>query len=169
MYLIFSLQLLLDQETNYPEDKMVQNGTVCGLPGWVGIPRNDTAAYINDILLAGVNGSCAIFAFINNLAIIFAVIKKPSLQRPSNIMLCSLAFVDCLTAVSAQPMFVVWRFFLQKAQQSCLNQVDIFDVYYTLHFFTVGLSFAMVVIISFDRHYALSRPLVYATNATKKG
>lgn len=150
------------------------NGTICGVPSFLGIARNDTASYINDILLATVNGFCAIFAFLSNLAIIVAAIKNSSLppaslQKRSNILLCSLAFVDCLTGVTAQPMFVVWRFFLQKAQQSCLHQVLIFDVYYALNVFTVGLSFVNVVIISFDRHYALSNPLVYLASATKKG
>ena len=44
-----------------------------------------------------------------------------------------------------------------------------FDVYYTLQVLTVGLSFVNVIIISFDRHYALDRPLVYITRATKTG
>ena len=38
--------------------------TFCGLPSWIGIQRNDTAAFINNILLAAVNGSSAIFAFL---------------------------------------------------------------------------------------------------------
>ena len=146
------------------------NGAICGLPCWIGITRNDTAAqYINNILLATVNGPCAIFAFLSNLAIIIAVIKNPSLQKPCNILLCSLAFTDCLTGVTAQPMFIVWRFFLKRAQQSCLHQLLIFDVYYTFNVLTVGLSFVNVLIISFDRHYALSRPLVYQSFATKLG
>ena len=132
------------------------NATVCGLPSWIGIVRNDTVAYINDILLATVNGSCAIFALLSNLAIIVVVSRNPFLQKRS-----SLAFTDCLAGVTAQPMFVVWRVFLQRAQQSCLHQVLIFRAYYTLNVFTTGLSFAYVVIISFDRHYSLSRPLEY--------
>ena len=145
------------------------NGTFCGLPVWIGIARNDTVAYISDILLAVVSGSSATFTFLSNLAIIVAIVKNPSLQKPSNILLCSLASADCLTAITAQPMFVVWRFFLQRAQRSCLHQRLIFDVYYTLNLLTVGLSFNNIVIISFDRHYALSRPLAYRANVTKKG
>ena len=146
-----------------------ETGTVCGLPLLVvGMPRNDTVAYINDILLAVVNGSFGTFAFLSNLAIIVAVVKNPSLQKPSNILLCSLASADCLTGITVQPMFVAWRFFLQRAQRSCSHQVLVFDVYYNFTVFTVGLSFANVVVISFDRCYALSRPLVYRANATKQ-
>ena len=146
-----------------------ENSTICRMPSWIGMIRNDTAAYINDILLTAVNGPCAIFAFLSNLAIIVIVIKRPSLQKRSNIMLCSLAFADCLTGVTAQPGFLVWRFFLQRAQQSCSHQLLIFKIYHTFNVFTVGLSFVNVLIISFDRHYALSRPLVYITSATKTG
>ena len=143
--------------------------TFCGLPSWIGIQRNDTAAFINNILLVAVNGSSAIFAFLSNLAVIVTIIKTPSLQKPCNILLCSLAIADCLTGVTAQPMFIVWRFFLQRAQQSCLHQALVFDVYYTIYFFTVGLSFVNIVIISFDRLFALSRPLVYITEVSKSG
>jgi len=145
------------------------NSTFCGLPSFVGIARNDMTAYINNILLAVVNGPCAIFAFTSNLAVIVAVIKNPSLQKPCNILLCSLAFADCLTGITNQPMFIVWRFFLQKAQQSCSHQRLAFDIFYTFMVFTVGLSFVNVVIISFDRHYALSKPLVYHADVTKEG
>ena len=149
---------------------MALNATspICGLPGWIGIARNDTVAYINDILLAVVNVFFATFVFLSNLAIIVAVAKNPSLQKPSNILLCSLASADCLTGITAQPMFVVWRFFLQRAQQSCLNQRLMFDVYFAFNLFAVSLALSIIVIISFDRHYALSRPLVYRANATKR-
>ena len=142
---------------------------LCGLPSWIGTQRNDTVAFINNILLAVVNGSSAIFAFFSNLAVIVTIIKTPSLQKPCNILLCSLAIADCLTGVAAQPMFIVWRFFLQRAQQSCLHLVLVFDVYYTIYFITVGLSFVSIVIISFDRLFALSRPLVYIAEASKSG
>ena len=146
-----------------------ENGSICGLPGWIGIARNDTAAYINDAILAAVNGPLATFAFLSNLAVIVAIAKSPSLQRPSNILLCSLAFADCLTGITAQPMFVVWRFFLQRAQQTCSHQVLIFNVYYTSNLFTTGLSLTIFMIISFDRYYALSNPLIYRATATKRG
>ena len=142
---------------------------ICGIKPWIGIYRNDTAAYLNDMILVTVNGCLAIFAFLSNLVIIVTVIKTPSLQKPCNILLSNLAFADCLTGVIVQSMFIVWRLFLQRAQQSCRNQVLVFDMYYTLQVLTVGLSFVNVIIISFDRDYAMDRPLVYLTRATKTG
>ena len=142
---------------------------VCGLPWWTGQQRNDTIASVNDILLAAVNGSSAIFAILSNLAIIVTIIKTPTLQKPSNILLCSLAFADLLTGVTAQPLFVVWRLFLQRAQKSCLHQILVFNVYHTFKYFAVGLSFVNIVLISFDRRYALSKPLEYIVKVTKSG
>ena len=147
---------------------MATNFAVCGLPSSIGA-RNDTVAYINDILLAVVNGSSGAFAFFSNLAIIVAIVKSPSLQRPSNILLCGLASVDCLTGILTQPLFVVWRFFLQGSQYSCSNTALAWQVFNFFNVLTVGLSFSFIVVISFDRHFALSRPLVYRANATKQG
>ena len=142
---------------------------VCGLPWWTGLQRNDNIAYVNDILIAAVNGSSAIFAILSNLAIIVTIIKTPTLQKPGNILLCSLAFADLLTGATAQPLFVVWRLFLQRSQKSCLHQILVFDVYHTFKYFAVGLSFVNIVLISFDRHYALSKPLEYIVKVTKSG
>ena len=142
---------------------------ICGIKPWIGIHRNDAAAYLNDIILVTVNGSLAIFAILSNLIIIVIVIKTPSLQKPCNILLSNQAFADFLTGVIVQPMFIVWRLFFQRARQSCLHQVLVFDMFLTLQVLTVGLSFVNVIIISFDRHYALDRPLVYITSATKTG
>ncbi|CAH3146559.1 unnamed protein product [Porites lobata] len=115
---------------------------ICGIKPWIGILRNDTAAYLNDmmmmnfthfpsLILVTVNGSLAIFAFLSNLVITVTVIKTPSLQKSCNILLSNLAFADCLTGVIVQPMFIVWRLFLQRARQSCLHQVLVFDFFYT--------------------------------------
>ena len=121
---------------------------ICGIEPWIGIHRSDTAAYLNDMILVTVNGCLAIFSFLSNLVIIVTVIKTPSLQKPCNILLSNLAFADCLTGVIVQHMFIVWRLFLRRAQQSCLHQVLVFDMYYTLQVLTVGLSFVNVIQLS---------------------
>ena len=146
-----------------------ENATICGLPSWTALTRNETASFINNVLLAAVNAPCAIFAFLCNLAVIVTVTKNPSLQRPCSILLCSLACTDFLTAVIAQPMFVVWRLILLNPRESCSHQLWIFYTFHNFYAFTVGLSFVIVIIMSFDRHYALSKPLIYNTEASKEG
>ena len=139
-----------------------ENATFCD--SWSGLTMDNTVSYINSILLAAVNSPCAIFAFFSNLAVIVTVAK-----RPTNIVLCSLAFTDFLTAVTAQPMFIVWRLVLPNSEEPCSNQLLIFYLYYISYVFTAGLSFLNVTIMSFDRHYAVSKPLVYMAEASKEG
>ena len=141
---------------------------MCGLPSWLLIPSNDTASFVNDVVLCVVNVPFCVFAFLGNMAVILAVIKTPSLQRPCNILLCSLSTTDCLTGLIAQPIFVAWRLMIHRIHESCDHQTELFNAYIvTLSF--VGWSFANVTLISFDRHYALAKPLVYRANVTKKG
>ena len=56
---------------------MTDNETInCGVPDWFGIPmRDDSAARINEALVAAVNIPFSVFAFLCNLAIIVTIIK----------------------------------------------------------------------------------------------
>ena len=143
--------------------------TVCGLPAWIAFPANDSASYKNDVLAVVVNVPLGIFAFFSNLIIIVTVAKTPSLQRPSNILLCSLAVIDCLVGLTSQPLFFIWRLMLHRARQSCYLQTELFESRYVLNTLTLGGSLAIFTLISFDRARALSDPLNYRTEVTNKG
>lgn len=147
-----------------------ENTTVCIFsPSGIELSRNDTVSYINNILLVAVNAPCAIFACLSNLAVMVTVAKNPSLQRPSNILLCSLAFTYFLSAVIAQPILIVWRLALLNSKVPCSKQILFFYSYNITYVLTVCLSFLYITITSFDRHYALSKPLVYVAEVTKGG
>ena len=144
--------------------------TVCSLPAWIAFPAaNDSVSFINDVLAAGVNAPLGIFAFLSNLLVIITVAKTPSLQRPANVLLCSLASTDCLTGVTTQPLFSVWRLMLYRARHSCYLQIELFELRYVLTTLTLGWSLAILTLISFDRARALSNPLVYRTEVNNKG
>ncbi|KAL9969069.1 hypothetical protein ACROYT_G021234 [Oculina patagonica] len=140
----------------------------CGVPEWFGIPANNTASFINDALVAAVNVPCCVFAILSNLAIIVTIIKSPSLKRPCNILMCSLAATDCLTSLTAQPIFVTLRLIIHRGTSSCSHQDDLFAAFYASIMLTSGWSFAFITVISFDRHFALSRPMVYRTSVTNR-
>ena len=94
--------------------------SICGLPLWIPIPSNDTArGFLNDVVLSVVNVPFCFIASLANLAVIMAVIKTPSLQRPCNILLCILATTDCLTGLVAQPLFIAWRLMVHRIHESC--------------------------------------------------
>ena len=140
----------------------------CGLPLWLPIPSNDTASYIHDVVLCAVNIPFCIFAFLGNLAVIVAVIKTPSLQRPCNILLCSLATTDCLTGLIAQPIFVAWRLMIHRIHDSCDHQAEMLYAFIVSQEAFAGWSLVNITLISFDRHYALAKPMVYRTSTTRK-
>ena len=142
---------------------------MCGLPLWVPVPKNDTVSQMNEVIAASVNVPICAFAFLSNLLIVLAMIRTPAMQKPCNILLCSLASADCLTGAIAQPLFVAWRLILRRIYWSCAHQVELLVLREVTMILTSGWSFVSVVVISFDRHYALSRPLIYRVNVTKKG
>jgi len=142
----------------------------CGVPSWVGVPiGNDSAVLINEALVAEANIPFCVFAFITNLTIIVTIIKTPSLQRPCNTLLCSLAATDCLTGIIAQPIFVTLRLVLYHADATCSYQCELYIAFYVTIMLTSGWSFVFLTVISLNRHCALSRPLVYRTKVTNKG
>ena len=140
----------------------------CGLPQWLPIPSNNTASFVHDVVLCAVNVPFCVFAFLGNLAVIVAIIKTPSLQRPCNILLCNLATTDCLTGLISQPIFVVWRLMIHRIHESCDHQLSMLQAFTVSQSALAGWSFVNITLISFDRHYALAKPLVYRTSITRK-
>ena len=149
---------------------MVIGTDVCDLPEWVPVPTNDSTSRIINLSIAGSNLPFGIFAFLSNLAIIVAALKTPSLQRPSNILLCSLATSDCLVGLVAQPLFVTWWMLIQRVEDySCLYLQPLTLAALIARMFPTGLSLANLTVISLDRCYALCRPLAYRAKVTKRG
>ena len=146
-----------------------EDRSVCGVPSFIPVPSNDTASFICDVVLFAANVPFCIFAFLGNLAVIVAVIKTPSLQRPCNILLCSLCATDCLTGLIAQPVFLAWRLVIHRIHESCDHQAELFTVATVCTMACSGWSFVNIGLISVDRHFALAKPLVYRASVTKKG
>ena len=149
---------------------MVKGNDTCNLPEWVPVPTNDSTTSIIDLVVAGSNVPFGIFAFLSNFAIIVTALKTPSLQRPSNILLCSLATSDCLVGLVAQPLFFTWWMHIQRAQDySCLYLQQLTLAAWITRVFPAGLSMANLTIISLDRCYSLCRPFAYRAKVTKTG
>ena len=144
------------------------NRSICGLAQDV-IPINDTAAFISDAVLTAVNVPLCVFAFLSNFVTIVAVVRTPALHKPSNILLCSMAFADCLSGFISQPLFIARRLMIHRAHISCDYQLELYVLHRCLIRLTTFLSFANLTLISFDRHYALSKPLRYRADASSSG
>ena len=149
---------------------MVKGTVICNLPYRVPVPTNGSTISIINLVVAVSNVPFGIFAFLSNLAIIFTVVKTPSLQRPSNILLCSLATSDCLVGLVAQPLFVTWWMLIQRVEDySCLYLQQLTLAALIARMFPTGLSLANLTVISLDRCYALCRPFAYRAKVTKRG
>ena len=149
---------------------IVKGNDTCNLPQWVPVPTNDSTTSIIDLVVTGSNVPLGIFAFLSNFAIIATALKTPSLQRPSNILLCSLATSDCLFGLVAQPLFFTWWMLIQRAQDySCLYLQQLTLAALIARMFPTGLSLANLTVISLDRCYALCRPFAYRAKVTKRG
>ena len=144
------------------------NRSICGLAQDV-IPINDAAAFISDAVLAAVNVPLCVFAFFSNLVAIVVVAKTPALHKPSNILLCSLEFADCVSGGISQPLFIARRLMIHRAHMSCDYQLKVYVLHRCLLRLTILLSFVNLTLISFDRHYALSKPLRYRADASNSG
>ena len=146
-----------------------EDNDICGLKDWVPIPVNDSTTSITDLAVAVSNIPFGIFAFLSNLAIIVTVIKTPSLQRSSNILLCNLATANCLAGVTVQPIFAVWWINVQYVQNTCSSQQQLSTAFSVSNILMTGLSFTNLAVISADRCYAVSRPFAYRAKVTKEG
>jgi len=145
------------------------NRSICGLLTEDVIPFNDTAAFINDVVLAAVNVPFCGFAALSNLFAMVAVVKTTALHKPCNILLCSLAFADCLSGVISQPLFIVRRLMIHRAHISCDYQLELYVLHRCTYDLTTSLSFVSITVMSFDRYSALSKPLQYRANTANRG
>ena len=152
---------------------MNTNDTItCDVPDWLASSArdDDQGSLINEFMVVAVNIPFCAFAFLSNLAFIVTIAKTPSLQKPCNILLGSLAATDCLTGITTQPIFVTLRLMqLYPDSSTCSFLGNVVTVFYVCIFLTSGWSFVFLCVISFDRYYALSRPLVYRVKATNTG
>ena len=145
------------------------NRSICGLVAEDIIPVNDTTAFINHAVFAAVNGLLCVFAFLSNLIAIVAVVKKPALHKPSNILLCSLAFADCLSGVISQPLLIARRLMLHRTHISCDYQLELYVLHRCFLRLSTLLSLVNIAVMSCDRYIALSKPLQYRANGSNKG
>ena len=138
------------------------------LPSWIINASNVQSVYISDTVITVVNIPFAIFAAVANLAVIVTIIRTPSLHRPVNVLLCSLAASDCLTGLVVQPVYIAWRFLLHHIKDPC-ELVHLYQASKSLPALLVGCTFVNLAIMSVERLYAVSKPLSYSAKVTLRG
>ena len=126
--------------------------------------RTDVATNVAVVIT---NVPMSIFAALCNSLILLTVIKTRSLQRPANLLICSLALGDFLVGSVVQPLDVSLRI-----MQSAGLNVCMFEALCEVHRLAVKLfvagSFLQVCVLNWDRYQALSSPLKYRVTKTNK-
>ena len=138
------------------------------LPSWILDAVNVQSVYISDTVITVVSIPFALFAVVANLAVLVIIIRSPSLHRPVNVMLCSLAASDCLTGLVLQPVYIAWRFLLHHFQDTC-KLVHLYQASKSVPFMLIGCTFVNLSIMSVERLYAVSKPLAYSAKITLQG
>ena len=138
------------------------------LPSWTLDAVNDPSVYISDTSIILVNVPSAMFAVIANLVVIVIIVRSPSLHRPVNVLLCSLAASDFLTGLVVQPVYVAWRFLLHHTKDPC-KLVHLYQASKSLPFLLIGCTFLHLAITSVERLYAVWKPIAYSVKVTLRG
>ena len=94
------------------------------------------------------------------------VAKTRSLQRPANILICSMALSDLLVGAVVQPILIILSL-VQNTGDCCWYNNAITMSFRVIPFFTLN-SFVQICVMSWDRYKAVSSPMVYHLTATNK-
>ncbi len=125
--------------------------------------------HTSDVILSAVNATTAVFALLCNLAIAVTMKRKKLIKIPYDILIYSLTLVDCVSALTAKPLYIALRLFLYNDHMTCDILDSLTKTTQTAIFFCVGCSFTHMVLIAGDRCIALCKPLAYRTPHAKKG
>lgn len=116
---------------------------------------------ITNHVIIPVNMIVAVMSFVCNALVVFAVARNKNLQRPPQIMLCSLAITDLIYAAYCLVGFVDILTHEHMCPDRSHDAVKMFAP------FCVLATLGNLGIISRDRYLAVKRPLWYRNHVTK--
>ena len=105
-------------------------------------------------------------AIVANGLVIWAIVSRPALHSPSNILLCCLAFADFLTGAITQPAFVVSIAARLLGAYSLYCKASLAS-YFPVYFLS-GVSFLTLTASTVERYLALHLHLRYQQVITTK-
>lgn len=115
-----------------------------------------------NVAMLVLNGVFCLTATVQNMPVIAAIVKTPSLHTPSNVLLCSLALTDLTVGCVVHPVFVAFKARLLLGEFWCLLLL----VKEGLLIYTGILSMLILLAISLERLIALRLHLRYGVLIT---
>ncbi|KAL9962127.1 hypothetical protein ACROYT_G031202 [Oculina patagonica] len=147
--------------TNHSENKCLLSSFIL----W----ETSSQYHTNDVILSVVNATTAVLALLCNLAIAVTMKRKLELiKTPYDILIHSLTLVDCVSSLTAKPLYIALRLFLHNDHMTCDSLNSLTKTTETAILFCVGCSFTHMVLIAGDRCIALCKPLAYRAPHAKK-
>ena len=110
------------------------------------------------IVNCALNAPLMLVSILENVLVLAAIIRTPSIRSPSMIMLCSLAGSDLLVGFVAQPLFI--------ADELIKEDHVLYHVSAMIGFAVCGISLATITAVSVDRFFALHYHMTYAALVT---
>ena len=121
-------------------------------------PERWKLLYETNIAVIVLNSVFAVAATFQNMPVIYAVIRTPTLHTPSNVLLCSLASTDLLVGCIIQPLYIAHNAILVDGKPfSC----RLWKAKESLLLLFMFVSITTLVIISTERWLALHLHLRY--------
>ena len=131
-------------------------------------PVTDNIYYATNIALAVLSVVIGVFAVGLNSSVIASVSKTPSLQRPANLLLCSIAASDLLVGLVVLPTYVIARLLKINSGVSICVADFVWNLYSFFLVLFSGASLVQLCVMSWDRYKAVSDPMVYRANVSKR-
>lgn len=107
----------------------------------------------------------SLIAIFGNGVVIFTILKTPNLQKPSYLLITSMASTDLLMALTLYPFSIVMSaWILQKDVDFACR---LYILYIFIGVFFISQSFVMSLLISVDRYLAIALKHRYRLTVTK--
>lgn len=125
-------------------------------------PLRRLRMYPTNVAMLVLNCIFCLTATVQNVPVIAAILKTPSLHTPSNVVLCSLALTDLTVGCVVHPVFVAFKARLLQGEFSCILLL----IKEGLVIYTGILSMLTLLAISLERLIALRVHLRYGVLVT---
>ena len=112
---------------------------------------------VNIKIYASLVSILALASVVMNSLFLLVLIKKRSLRSPSNTLLGLLSFTDLMTGLTGMPLSIVsvFEWNNRNYRQILINLATGFNWMF------IGLSYLLIIMISFDRYFAICHPFRY--------
>ena len=132
---------------------------------YVDVDHRTFGHLVSDIIACALDLALMVVAAVANVLAIAAYQRNSVLQTPSNYLLMILSAVDIVLALSAQPLFFVWKALEMADRFSCAVYLA---TVLSINFFGAVSFLITSLLISAERYCSVFYPVFHRKNVTKR-